>query len=163
MTLNCYIIDSSSLVKLNRNNPLDVFPSIWKNLEKLASNNRLLAPKEVLNEIKENDDQLSKWAMKQKKMFIEPTIKQINYVKDILKKYPAIIDIDRKYDADPWVIALALELSADPQKTLYVIKKIVVTEEKKRGSRVRIPLICEDHSIEAIDIITMFRIEEWKF
>ena len=98
-----------------------------------------------------------------KKMFIEPTIKQINYVKDILKEYPAIIDIDRKYDADPWVIALALELSTDPQKTLYVIKKIVVTEEKKRGSRVRIPLICEDHSIKAIDIITMFRIEEWKF
>ena len=67
MTLNYYIIDSSSLVKLNRYNPLDVFPSIWKNLEKLASNNRLLAPKEVLNEIKEDDDQLSKWAMKQKK------------------------------------------------------------------------------------------------
>jgi len=83
MTTNCYISDTSSLVKLNRNNPLDVFPSIWKNLETLASNNRLIAPKEVLNEINQNDDQLSKWAKNQKKMFIKPTPKQIGFVKNI--------------------------------------------------------------------------------
>ena len=163
MTTNCYISDTSSLVKLNRNNPLDVFPSIWKNLEKLASNNRLIAPKEVLNEISQNDDQLSKWAKNQKGMFIEPTPKQIGFVKDILRDYPSILDVDRKYDADPWVIALALEMVTRPQQTLVTIKRIVVTEEKLRGNKVRIPFICEKKSIESIDIITLFRIEGWKF
>ena len=38
MTLNYYIIDTSSLVKLNRDNPLDVFQSITKILEKLKEN-----------------------------------------------------------------------------------------------------------------------------
>lgn len=163
MTTNCYISDTSSLVKLNRNNPLDVFPSIWKNLEILVSNNRLIAPKEVLNEINQNDDQLSKWAKSQKGMFIEPTPKQIGFVKNILRDYPSILDVDRKYDADPWVIALALEMATHPQKTLFTIKRIVVTEEKLRGNKVRIPLICEKNSIESIDIITLFRIEDWKF
>jgi rRNA maturation endonuclease Nob1 len=102
MTLNYYIIDTSSLIKLNRDNPLDVFPSIWKNLSNLVKNDRLIAPKEVLNEIKQNDDQLCKWAKKQKNMFKEPTAQQIHYVKEILKKYPAIVDIDSKYSADPW-------------------------------------------------------------
>lgn len=163
MTTNCYIIDTSSLVKLNRNNPLDIFPSIWKNLENLASNNRLIAPKEVLNEIKQNDDQLTKWAKNQKGMFIEPTEKQIGFVKDILKEYPSIIDIDKKHEADPWVIALALEMMTDPQKTLFSIKRIVVTEEKLRGNKIKIPLICDNKSIESIDIISLFRIEGWKF
>jgi len=61
MTSNCYIIDTSSLVKLNRENPLDVYPSVWKKLETLVAAGRLIAPKEVFNEISQNDDQLSKW------------------------------------------------------------------------------------------------------
>ncbi|MCK4670026.1 MAG: DUF4411 family protein [Nanoarchaeota archaeon] len=163
MTSNCYIIDSSSLVRLNRNNPLDIFPTIWEHLEKLVKINRLVSPKEVLNEISQNDDQLSKWAKKQKKMFKDPTEKQIEMVKNILDKFPSLIDVDRKYDADPWVIALAVEISSNPQKTLFSVKRLVVTEEIIRGNKVRIPLVCEDHSIETIDIITMFRTEGWKF
>src|SRR3989339_961715 len=106
MTDNVYIIDTSSLVKLNRNNPIDVFPSIWEKLKFLSDNNRLVAPREVLNEIKQNDDMLSRWAKDQKKMFKEPTQKQIEIVQEILKEFPALIDTERKYDADPWVIAL---------------------------------------------------------
>ncbi|MGM5484332.1 MAG: DUF4411 family protein [Nanobdellota archaeon] len=128
MTSNCYIIDTSSLVKLNRNNPLDVFPTIWKKLEQLIKDNRLIAPKEVLLEISQNDDQLSKWTKKQRKMFKDPTPKQIEIVKNILDKFPSLIDVERKYDADPWVIALASEIANSQQKTLFKIKRLIVTE-----------------------------------
>ena len=70
---------------------------------------------------------------------------------------------DRKYDADPWVIALAKEMITDPQQTLTSIKRIVVTEEKLREKRVRIPYVCQKFNIDSIDIIEMFRIEGWKF
>ena len=163
MTSNCYIIDTSSLVKLNKDNPLDVFPSIWRNLETLAKNDRLIAPREVLNEINLNDDQLSKWAKKQKKMFKSPTIEQIRIVQDILKEHPSLIDINRKFDADPWVIALAIELATCSQKTLVTIKRIVVTEEKLRGNKIRIPFVCNAYHVESIDIINLFRTEGWKF
>lgn len=163
MTSNCYIIDTSSLVKLNKNNPLDVFPSIWKNLENLVDNDRLIAPREVLNEINQNDDQLSGWAKKQKKMFKNPTPAQIKIVQDILKEYPSLVDVDSKFSADPWVIALAIAMANSSQKTLVTVKRIVVTEEKVRGNQVKIPFVCGKNTIEAIDIIALFRIENWKF
>lgn len=163
MTSNCYIIDTSSLVKLNRENPLDVYPSVWQKLESLITADRLIAPKEVLNEISQNDDQLTKWIKKQKKMFKEPTQKQIESVQQILKDHPALIDVDRKFDADPWVIALAVEMATSTQQTLFQIKRIVITEEKLRGDRENIPFVSSKLSIEAIDIITMFRAEGWKF
>jgi len=163
MTSNCYIIDTSSLVKLNRENPLDVYPTVWDKLESLVNNERLIAPKEVFQEISKNDDQLTKWAKTQKKMFKDPTPKQIEVVQKILKDYPALVDAERNFHADPWVIALAVELATDPQKRIYTIKRIVVTEEKLRGDKVRIPLVCDKLSIETIDIITMFRTEGWKF
>lgn len=163
MTSNYYIIDTSSLIELNKHNPRDVYPGVWNRIESLISSGRLVAPKEVLNEIKQIDDSLSKWAKTQNKMFIEPTIRQIEIVKDILDKYPALIKTERKFDADPWVIALAIELSTQKQTTLLTIKRIVVTEEKLRGEKIKIPFVCEKMLIESIDIIDMFRTEGWKF
>ncbi len=101
MTSNCYIIDTSSLVKLNRENPIDVYPSVWKKLEGLIASERLVAPREVLNEITKIDDQLTKWAKKHREMFIEPTQNQIELVQQILKSHPSLIDVDRQFDADP--------------------------------------------------------------
>ena len=132
-------------------------------MESLISKCLLVAPIEVLNEITERDDQLAKWAKEQTSFFRAPAQRQIEILKDILKAYPSMVREDRKYDADPWVIALAKEMIADPQQTLTSIKRIVVTEEKLRGERVRIPYVCQKYNIDSIDIIEMFRIEGWKF
>ena len=163
MTENCYIIDTSSLVELNKHNPMDVYQSVWNQIEQLIKNGRLFAPKEIFHEISQIDDQLKEWSKTQDKLFVEPSQKQNKLVKEILQKYPSLIDIDRQYDADPWVIALTLELATSPQKTLMKIKGIVVSEEKIRGNRVRILFICNDYDIESLDIIGMFREEGWKF
>ena len=96
-------------------------------------------------------------------MFKEPTQKQITIVQEILKDYPALIDAERKYDADPWVVALTIEMSSNQQTTLVTIKRIVVTEEKLRGNQIKIPFVCNQKSIEAIDVIELFRTEGWKF
>jgi len=163
MISNHYIIDSCSLMELNRHNPIDVFPSVWVRIESLINKGLLLAPREVLNEIMQGDDQLTKWAKKHNKMFVEPTEKQIEIVKEILKEFPALIKQNRKYDADPWVIALAVEMATSLQQTLTPIKRIVVTEEKLRGEQIKIPLVCQRYNIETIDILDMFRVEGWKF
>lgn len=163
MTSNHYIIDSCSLMELNRHNPLDVFPSVWEKIEDLINKDLLVAPKEVLNEVNEGDDKLAKWAKKQNKLFKDPTNKQIDIVREILNKFPSLVKENRKYDADPWVIALAVELATSTQKTLISIKRIVVTEEKIRGNKVKIPFVCQKYEIESIDIIDMFRKEGWTF
>ena len=49
---NYYIIDASSLIELERNNPIDIFPSVWKSLENLIKQGYLISHKEVYKEIK---------------------------------------------------------------------------------------------------------------
>jgi len=71
MTINFYVIDSSSLIELNRRYPIDVFPTLWKNMDKLIEKGFLISHKEVLKEISVMDDSLKKWAKKQKKFFKE--------------------------------------------------------------------------------------------
>lgn len=163
MTSNCYIIDTSSLIQLNKHNPMDIYEKVWSNIDQLIHGNRLMAPKEVYYEIVQYDDTLKNWAKTHKMIFKEPTVRQMEIIRNILKQFPTLIDTDRVYDADPWVIALAIELKTNPQQTLQTIKRIIVTEERLRGNRVRIPLVCKDFSIESIDILKMFRLEGWKF
>lgn len=163
MNSNCYIIDTSSLIHLNKYNPIDVFPTIWQKLELLISERRLLAPKEVLYEINEKDDQLAKWAKHQPSLFKDSTPRQIEIVKDILRQYPSMVKEYKTHDADSWVIALTIEMASSSQQTLTPIKRIVVTEEKLRGDKIKIPWVCEKYDIETIDILHMFRIEGWKF
>jgi len=54
-------------------------------------------------------------------------------------------------------------MSLNQQTTLVTIKRIVVTEEKLRGNQIKIPFVCNQKSIEAIDVIELFRTEGWKF
>jgi len=161
---NYYVIDTSSLIDLNYRYPVDVFPGIWKNLEKLIANELLLSPKEVLKEIK--DESLKEWAKKQKKLFRELDELQVQIVQEILKKYSSLAKPDKDGpQADPFVIALAVSLEKDPQKTLIktIKKRIIVTEERLKGSKEKIPFVCKDYDIDCINVIELFRTEGWKF
>ena len=162
MTSNHYIMDTSSSVELNRHNPID-FPSVWNNLESLSKKGHMVAPAEILSEVKERDDELASWAKRNNRIFRPPTKKQIEILKEVLKNYPALVKEDRKYDADVWVVALVVEMATGSQQTLIQIKRVVVTEERLRGDKIRIPYVCQKYSIQFIGIIEMFRIEGWKF
>lgn len=163
MTVTWYVIDTSSLIELNKHNPMDVYPGVWTRMEQLIGQGRLHAPKEVYHEIGQMDDRLFEWSKDQIEMFIETTKGQIAIVREILADYPGLIHTDRKYDADPWVIALTVEMVRSPQRTLVGVRRIVVTEERIRGNKVRIPFVCRELGIESIDILDLFRTEGWKF
>jgi len=158
-----YVIDASSLIDLNKFNPIDLYPTPWERIEKLIDTGVLLSPIEVFKEV-HRDEMLVQWLKNHKQMFKPITKKQTEIVAQILKKYPSIINVKKENAADPWVIALAAEMS-EPQKqsTLIKIKWLVVTEEKKKGLQVKIPLICEDYKIEYLKIFDMFRSRGWKF
>jgi len=160
---NFYVIDASSLIELQRHNPVDVYPSVWASLEELIKKGFLISHKEVYKEISRKDNQLSEWAKNQKGFFKDATSKQIEIIKEILKKYPSIVKVDAQNGADPFIIALAIEMTINKQQTLFPVKRIVVTEEKVRGNQVKIPFICKDYNIECIDVIEMFRTEGLKF
>jgi len=115
---NFYIIDSCSLIDLNRHNPIDLFPSLWKKIEELIKSNMMVSHIEVFNEITQQDDKLTEWIKKYKSIFRNVTQRQAEIVWEILKKYPSFVKIDNQYDADSWLIALAKEIKEDPQQSL---------------------------------------------
>jgi hypothetical protein len=123
----------------------------------------LISHIEVFNEITQQDDTLTEWLKVNKKMFKDFSQKQAEIVKQILAKYPSFVKKDSKYDADSWLIALAKEIQNDPQKTLFNIKRLIVTEESFKGNKIKIPLVCKEFGIDCINRVEMFRQEGWKF
>ncbi|MHA1185308.1 MAG: DUF4411 family protein [Candidatus Heimdallarchaeota archaeon] len=163
MTTNHYIIDTSSLINLSRYNPIDVYPTVWRNLTNLRKRGLLHSSIEVYNEVSRKDDSLKDWVKANKQMFIEESATQLQFVSEILSKYPSIVDVERRFEADPWLIALALEMRTDAQQKLTLEKIIIVTDEKLKGNKVRIPFICQNYDLDFLNIFDMFREEGWKF
>jgi hypothetical protein len=163
---NYYVIDSSSLIHLNMHYPINVFPGVWKKLEELVNRGLLVSPKEVLKEISQKDDSLKRWAGKNKAMFRDLDEKQIKIAMGILAKYPPLAKSDSEnIAADPFVIALAIEIEKDSKQALFhdMRKNIIVTEEKLVRDRIRIPFVCREYGIECIELLQLFEKEGWKF
>lgn len=170
MTKNIYIIDTSSFRKVDL--PPDIFTGMWKNIENLAKEGRFISHELVLEEINDyisKKDVVKEWAEKHKDIFKEITPQQTKLVKEILgaDNFHALIDPNAtKGQADPFIIAMAME--KEEQYSLYdkEIKKIVITEEginPKHPNKIRIPLICRHFEITCKNIFDLFRMEGWKW
>lgn len=174
--MNIYCIDTSSLIELKGKYPETIFPTLWRKIEELIQEKRLIAPIEVKKEIEKGDDKLKNWvrSKKRNKMFIKPDSFQVEKVKEILSRF-AFLSKPEKPDelsADPWLIALAAKKNEEEDaKNLlfqregnYIYKKnyIVVTEESKRKLE-RIPAVCNEFGIECINLLEMLEKEKWEF
>lgn len=70
--MRVYCIDTSSLIAAwQERYPIENFPSFWTKLDELIDDGRLIAPIEVLNEMKKRSDELHTWLKARPKMFRE--------------------------------------------------------------------------------------------
>jgi uncharacterized protein YacL len=151
-----YCIDTNALVDLwRRLYPIDVFPSLWKNIEELARSGKLIAPREVLKELEQVDDDLLKWVKKHGRMIVGLETEQLDRVKEILRVFPTLIEPNKTIpDADPFVIALAMTESV-----------VVVTNERMAGpgARPKIPNVCSRYGVKCLNLLDFFREQKWNF
>lgn len=91
--------------------------------------------------------------------------KQLDTVKEILDRFRGLVDPEKETpDADPFVIALAIEEHTARKLNLFGGKCIVVTQEKPaRGDKPKIPDVCNEYGIECISVDQLFRKENWTF
>ena len=102
-----YIIDTSELINLKNRYPKETFPNLWGNIEGLISKGRILAPKQVYDEIKYGDDELLEWCKEHRCMFQDMT-DMMEKAQEIISKHPTIINHNAPEDtADPYIITLA--------------------------------------------------------
>lgn len=150
-----YVIDTNALIDLwRRRYPRDVFPTLWQKIERLIKSGEIVAPQEVLNELQRQHDELHVWAKKQK-CFKDLDRDQIECVRRILKTFPALIDEKKTVpDADPFVIALAMEKGW----------KVVSSENPAGAStRKRIPDVCAHYRVPCLALLEFFRDQHWNF
>lgn len=150
-----YSFDASSLIEAYHSYPFDRFPTMWKNLEALIRDGRLKMFELVFDdEVK--DEEIQEWfEEKELKPDIRVTIDQVDQNKS-RTLMPLLVDpATGDSGGDPWVIALAQDLT----------NGVVVTQEKKSRNpdKPKIPNVCEDLGIECVDLIGLFRKEDWTF
>jgi len=149
-----YCIDTSALIDLSMQYPVDVFPSLWTDLERLKRNARLVAPRQVLEELVPKNDELLAWARANKDMFAEKTEEHMRLVTEILVNFPKLVDILKETEeADPFVIALAITDS----------RSVVTSERSGHPSRPKIPDVCAQYEIECLSLVEFFRQENLKY
>lgn len=154
-----YCIDTSSLIDLARFYPRDIplFRSCWDLLERLKDAGRLIAPHEVLRELKQGDDELKKWAKGQAAMFRDLDQAQARALSTILHQFPRLNDAMKAGPhADPLVVALALVVrDGTPPASC-----IVVAQEGMGGAGAqKIPNIAQAYGLPCIRLLEMFRRE----
>ena len=150
-----YVIDTSALTDLHQVvYAPDVFKALWAKLAELADKGLLLAPREVYNEIARGDDALITWARQHKRMFCDPDGEQQSLVRDILQRFPKLVDSTKLTPAaDPFVIALA-----------ETGKHTVVCSEKGgMPGHTKIPDVCRARGVHCVDSLGMFRVLKWSF
>lgn len=173
MTNNIYCMDTSSLIDAQLWFPIRRIHRYWDLLEGLVYNKQLIAPIEVLKELKKNRDPYN-WAYAHKdKLFFNNFSGKYASVQSIISECPGLIDPNKKsqIQADPYLIALVLHLKSsnkqiklNTEKWNTDIKYIILTEEQGTGNpnKYKVPDACKKYGIDSRSIRYLLELEDWK-
>jgi len=149
--LSIYVIDTCSFTELRRAYPRPAFEAVWRLIERLVADGRLISVEDVLVELSVQDDEVTEWARLHSHIF-QPLTPQIQLKgRDILAAYPKLLDLKKKKSsADPFVIAAAIVANAT-----------VVTQEKPSGGppAVKIPDVCAHLAVPCINLLKLLQAE----
>jgi len=162
-----YCIDTSALIDLDRDYSEEVFPPLWENLINLVNESRLIAAEEVKEDLKRGDDTLYNWIIQHcSQMFIPTNTEIMNQVVKITNRFSNLIDENKpsKNQADPFVIALALEVLNRYSHISPNTKIMVITHEKFTGNLngPKMPDICRFYDLKVGKLIDIFKTEGWR-
>jgi hypothetical protein len=160
-----YCIDTNVFLHLHLIHKMIPIDSVWSELDRLFAEGKTLSHEYVFDEFYSESskrDFIQKWIEDKKKYFLSITDRQFELVNAILKEFPDLIDPEKeKNQADPWLIALAIELKEDPG--LFGEKKIVVVSQEKITSPKRIPAACEYFHVDHMNLEEFFKDNGWTF
>jgi hypothetical protein len=154
-TATVYCFDTSAFVDAyTRRLQPQVFKTFWTKLDELIDAGRIVAPKQVLEELEVIHDDLFQWAKARGRIFVQQDTYQHVEVKNIAIRFAALSTQDpRKNYADPFVVALAR------------VRGCIVVAQELRGSEQdpKIPYICAHYRMPCITLFDMMVAESWEF
>ena len=156
-----YVVDTSSFIDLFRHYDRVVFPSLWKNFDKLVDRHRIVSVSHVRDELQrqKHADKASAWADNPgvRDLFAKPTMQEMEYLRTELanSKFRAAVPQYQRSaheKADIYLIARA-----------KVSGRTVVTEERYKPTGTKIPTICTSLNIQYVNLLGMMQRENWRF
>ena len=152
--MRVYCIDTSSLIAAwQERYPIENFPPFWDKMDALIAAKRLIAPAEVLNEMKKRSDELHTWLKARPHMFRELDDAIQIEAGQVLGRFPRLVG-ERKLrtSADPFVIALARVEGLE-----------LVTDERPTGNpnRPNIPDVCAALGMTSMGVLDLIKAEKW--
>ncbi len=164
-----YVIDTSSWQQLFGCYRRERFPTLWHQFGELVSGGSITSIKHVLREIENRDKNNGElqWSNAHLELFPEVSEIESQFLREIyaVPRFSHVVpaeirdddsdeeqDEDPDADADPFLIARA-----------NAIDGMVITQERMRGNRVRIPSICRHFDIKCGTLDDLMERENWSF
>lgn len=155
-----YCFDTSAFLALSRTNEkvIKLDNAVWDHLKQMMESGSLISHHIVYDEIMsgtKNPPQIVKWVKKRKKHFLPKTDVQRIKVPEVVRKFPDLIDAGReKEQADPWLIALALE--AGKGESLFDVQVCIVVTQENPNSSKKIPVACKAFKLNHMTLREFF-------
>lgn len=150
-----YSVDTSALVEAwVRTYPPDVFPTLWERIENGIETGRLRATDEVLRDLAKKEDDLYTWSKCKPELFLPLDGHVQSAASAIINdaRFSALVNLDAgRGESDPFVIACA-----------QVHGFTVVTMEKFKPTKPKIPDVCATLGVPCINLLELFRREGWR-
>ena len=149
-----YIIDTSSILSQKPTEPhrRNVYKRPWEMIEASMQEQRIVTCSEILEEI--TDKEISQWLKRQQCVVLDIDEDIQHNVRRIVTEHPKMIEFTGKSgtsSGDAFLIATAMKYDL-----------IVITEEKSDKAN-KIPMICKDYGIKALNLTELFDRENWTF
>ena len=163
---NIYCFDTSALVTMHRFYPVRMLPDLWKHLEELFKSRKILSHDFVYDEIvpiSGTKDALAKLVAKHKTFFRPISNRQVQLVREILSLYPNLIDPRSKKDqADPWIIAMVIEMMEEVSLFDKDSDFVIVSAENENSPN-KIPAVCKHYRVRHMNVFEFFEDNNWQF
>jgi hypothetical protein len=167
-----YVVDTSFLIEIHKRYPEKMLPGIWKDIEALIREGRIVAPEYVKSEINRQDDDLKDWVNNHSEMFESISTELLATTRIVVTRFARTAHaMSLKPDhADPFVIGLAMKLAKQSHFEPRTV--VVVAEEKSklagnpdlRDAEIeKIPDVCQKIGIPCISHLEMFKREGFRF
>jgi len=124
-------------------------------MSELAQTGQLIAPEDVLEELKAQDDELLGWVRARVDAIIVPTSRALLLeARAVLADHPGLTKTGTgRGRADPFVIALAAQRDCP----------VVTQEQGGSAAKPRIPYVCTARGVTCMSILDVIRTEGWRF
>jgi hypothetical protein len=136
-----------------RHYPSDLFPAFWEKMDSLASEGRLKAPPELIEELGQRDEEWRQWVYeREEQIIVPPDAAYVAAIRKVVTTYVAMGVDPAKLTGDPFFIALSLTGGMT-----------LLTSEKPGKGAVKIPKVSEALGVKTITLLAFMRAEGWRF